>query len=108
MFQFGGETENRPTHLQYLNVTTISNDECLHRHVGNHQRAGVYKGTLCALSKGRRGACNGDRGSALVSNNQVIGVVSWFVECGRGYPDGYTRISEFLPWIQQVADVFPV
>lgn len=45
----------------------------------------------------------GDIGSPLVvtKNNELIGIASWNIPCGRGYPDVYTRIFPFYNWIQQ-------
>lgn len=56
--------------------------------------------TLCAYSE-RKGTvlCRGDIGGALISQNKLIGVASWGVDCAPGSPDGFTRITEFTSWI---------
>lgn len=48
------------------------------------------------------GACLGDSGGPLISDNKLIGIVSFARICALGYPDGYTRISTYAGWIDQV------
>merc|ERR1711971_1176940 len=61
---------------------------------------------LCA-GEGTRDTCNGDSGGGLFSRNlgggfAVVGVTSFGVECARDdFPGVYTRVDEYLPWIQQ-------
>ncbi|XP_049799485.1 trypsin-1-like [Schistocerca nitens] len=47
--------------------------------------------------------CDGDPGSPLVMNNEVIGVVSWGIDpCGyQGAPSVYTRVSAHIDFIKQ-------
>lgn len=33
--------------------------------------------------------------------SQLIGITSWTFPCGRGVPDGFCRVSEYVPWIEQ-------
>lgn len=71
--------------------------ECVARHaVKNFQK--IYDSTLCALAD-FRGICYGDSGSALVTNNSLVGIASWGVPCAVGKPDQFTRISSFYDWI---------
>uniref|UniRef100_T1JI71 limulus clotting factor C n=1 Tax=Strigamia maritima TaxID=126957 RepID=T1JI71_STRMM len=63
---------------------------------------------ICAgVEDGSRDACLGDSGGPLVveSSPQVwhqVGVVCIGYGCGmKGYPGVYTRVSEYLPWIEQ-------
>lgn len=44
----------------------------------------------------------GDSGGALAANNQVIGIASWVIPCGKGYPDVYTKVYAYRDWIQTV------
>lgn len=48
------------------------------------------------------GTCFGDSGGPLISDNKLIGIVSFARICALGYPDGYTRISTYADWIDQV------
>ena len=69
---------------------------------------------ICAGSGGKD-ACLGDSGGPLVwsdeQNHQsyLIGVVSWGEGCGRPeYPGVYTRVTEFLDWIETTTGKFIV
>ena len=52
------------------------------------------------------GFCAGDIGGALsVEENglkEAVGVANGRICCGKGYPGWYTRISEYIPWIDCV------
>lgn len=93
--------------MQFLSQATVTNDDCYSRHQPSQQRL-VYEGTLCAIAEKGQGACYGDSGGPLVSSGHLIGVVSWAKPCALGLPDGYTRVSAFLPWIQKVSRVVAV
>jgi len=64
---------------------------------------------LCADTTGGRGSCNGDSGGGLFVGDAyahsaariVVGIVSFgaYDGCELGYPVVYTRVTEFLPWI---------
>lgn len=55
---------------------------------------------LCTDNRMKSGVCHGDLGSPMVANNTLIGIVSWNVECARGYPDVYTNVYQCLDFIQ--------
>lgn len=103
-FQLGNKYVS-PKYLQYLNVHTITNAACSSRH--KTQRF-IYNETICTSAPVGHGTCWDDKGNPLVFKKQLIGVMSWFEGCGRGLPDGYTGISSFVPWIQQVSGVIAV
>lgn len=88
-------------------MTTITNKECKARESGVLQTF-VSSGTLCAFTSNGTGTCFGDSGSPLATNGQLIGVVSWADSCGHGVPDGFSRISSYLKWIQKVSGVVAV
>ncbi|XP_011502159.1 PREDICTED: chymotrypsin-2-like [Ceratosolen solmsi marchali] len=48
----------------------------------------VHKEQICAYQNVGVGACTGDSGSPLVSNNVAIGLASYAIECAKGLPDG--------------------
>lgn len=62
---------------------------------------------VCAgLPQGGVDACQGDSGGALViampAGPTIAGVVSTGQECGRAeFPGLYTRVTTYLPWLQQ-------
>lgn len=106
IFSFQNSTGN-PTHLQFLNINTLSNDECRSR-LSASQAAQIHNSTLCTLRERGRGACFGDSGSPVTVQGQVVGVVSWGVPCARGFPDMHARVSVFSQWVQQVSGVIAV
>jgi secreted trypsin-like serine protease len=67
---------------------------------------------LCAgFEQGGRDACQYDSGGPMVNYNRdderwlLVGVVSIGYGCARpGFPGIYTRVSDFVPWIQTVVD----
>lgn len=95
----------RPTHLQFLAETTLTNVECRERHARPPYTLRIHNETLCAFTRVREGACHGDSGGPLAVNGQLVGVVSWGRPCANGFPDQYMRISSYTPWIQQVTGV---
>ncbi|XP_046736396.1 trypsin-1-like isoform X2 [Diprion similis] len=60
---------------------------------------------VCAdVPDGGKGSCHGDSGGPLTVNGELTGLVSWANGCAReGYPTVYTRVSEFLDWIEKTA-----
>ncbi|XP_022525885.2 mast cell protease 4 [Astyanax mexicanus] len=58
---------------------------------------------LCAGGR-NSGICQGDSGSPLVCNNLAVGIVAFQEkDCFHPkQPNGYTRISAFLPWINKI------
>lgn len=40
-------------------------------------------------------------GGPLIFKGELIAQVSWGYRCGRGYPDGYNRVSEYVTWIEE-------
>lgn len=91
--------------LLWTNLTTISNEQCIR----------VFKrietSNICAYGKPKQGACRGDSGTALIKDengSQIqIGLLSWGAinNCERGYPTVFTRISDYIVWIKQNANV---
>lgn len=79
---------------------------------------GLYGGNfdaaveICAgVPAGGVDACQGDSGSPLVidvaGTPMLAGLTSVGFECGRAdYPGIYTRITTFIPWVQQYVPAF--
>lgn len=40
-------------------------------------------------------------GTDFTAYNKLVGVVSWGCGCGLGFPNGFTRISAYLDWINK-------
>lgn len=71
----------------------------------------IGDGVFCAANPARS-TCRGDSGGPVILTNgipTVVGIVSWGKKrcSGDGHPGVYTRISSFLPWIDQAMKVPP-
>ena len=68
---------------------------------------------MCAGGEKGKDSCKGDSGGGLFSDLingtdgkerkwQLVGIVSFGSKtCGDGKPGVYTRVSQYLPWIEQ-------
>jgi secreted trypsin-like serine protease len=87
--------------LRQVDVPIISNEKCQANYVG----ASIAAGMICAgYYEGGKDACQGDSGGPFVINTSgkytQVGVVSWGRGCARpNQPGVYTRVSEYLEWI---------
>lgn len=64
----------------------------------------IFNSTLCIDNPVGQGACIGDSGSGVISDNVVVGIVSRGVPvhaCGNGMPDANTRVFSFLSFIHE-------
>lgn len=86
--------------LQYFQTPIISNERCKSLLSSSNYSQLVQLTNVCALSKKGQGICRGDSGSPLAIGNQLVGIVSFGVPCGTGVPDVYTRVSQYISWIQ--------
>ena len=96
---FGDIDNNQtvPVKLQYQKFKTISNKECSKAGWGHY----IHPSHLCVKGVPSISACSGDSGGALAVNGSLVGIVSFGPKnCGLGYPDVYTRVSEFREWIE--------
>nr|AVA17395.1 putative Per a allergen [Periplaneta americana] len=87
-----------PNNLQKVSLSVISNADCQASHTGT-----IFSTSICASAGAGKGVCNGDSGGPLTSNGKQIGIVSWGRPCATGVPDVYTRVSEYITWINQNA-----
>ncbi|KAL7854564.1 hypothetical protein SRHO_G00167540 [Serrasalmus rhombeus] len=82
--------------LREAKIKVLSNDDCkAHWHIKNILCAGGHHG----------GFCKGDSGSPLVCGSIAVGIASFFDgdDCYTSKkPNGYTKISAFLPWIRGI------
>nr|XP_012225381.1 PREDICTED: chymotrypsin-1-like [Linepithema humile] len=85
---------NVPNNLQEIDLLVCPLAKCKAMHTTQ-----VIDSNICTLTKAGQGACHGDSGGPLVSNQTQIGIVSWGRPCAVGYPDVYTRVTSFVPWI---------
>ncbi|KAI7791292.1 putative trypsin domain containing protein, partial [Triplophysa rosa] len=85
--------------LREADMMIMNNTEC------QTQWEDVYipSQMICVYSEG--GICLGDSGGPLVCNNTAVGITAFGSENYCNDPDQpnvFTKISEFLPWIQNV------
>lgn len=93
-----------PDELQYLDMTTVTNDDCRARHTAEFVPY-ITESMLCVYgNQPERGVCNGDSGGPLTSNGVLIGAVCTADPCARGKPDIFTRLSSFVPWVLEHLD----
>lgn len=90
---YGGAGANR---LRFAQVTTLKLSDCKARHKGVF----IYDNTFCTFGNMGVGVCDGDFGGPVVANNELIGIASWAVLCGRGYADVAVRVSSYYDWIR--------
>lgn len=98
--------------VQHVQVPIISKHTCnfLYQKISSKIRIHISNDMLCAgLQQGGRDACQYDSGGPMVYFNPaesrwiLVGVVSTGYGCARpGFPGIYTRVSEYVAWIQNV------
>jgi len=76
-------------------------------------RNAITENMLCAgYMEGGKDSCQGDSGGPLISeyHGQVvqIGIVSWGEGCAlEGYPGIYTKVQNYIPWIEGYTGTLP-
>lgn len=92
--------------LQAVSMPHVEINRCAALYRRNILAPPVTAVMLCAGVEGIGGkdACQGDSGGPAVWNNQLVGVVSWGIGCGRpGFPGVYAKVSSYITWINQNA-----
>jgi len=65
---------------------------------------------MCAGGEKGKDSCNGDSGGPLITRDDSDEIIKWFQvgivsfgpkKCGNGIPGFYTKVAEFLPWIEK-------
>ncbi|KAK6166001.1 hypothetical protein SNE40_022799 [Patella caerulea] len=94
-------TSSLPNILQHVAMGKISNSDCSSRWSGI-SGATINSGHICVYQSGRS-ACNGDSGGPMICNNMLAGVTSWGISgCSGNYPSVYTRVSQYVSWINSI------
>ncbi|KAL5292131.1 hypothetical protein ACFFRR_011130 [Megaselia abdita] len=91
-----------PSQLRYVDMYVESQAAC----IGYYGSVTVTDGVICTYTEyGTKSTCQGDSGGPLVSKatGHLIGCTSFVSStgCQSGAPDGFTRITYYLDWIQQ-------
>ncbi|XP_067655415.1 chymotrypsin-like serine proteinase [Haliotis asinina] len=94
-----------PDKLQQVTMKKISNALCSSMW-SSVSGATINDQHICILDtvNQKASACNGDSGGPMIIRNDdsdvLIGVTSWGIStCGGDYPSVYTRVSEYISWI---------
>ena len=85
-----------PSALQIVDVNVVDRETC------NNAYGDITNNMFCAgdLQNGGLDACQGDSGGPVVQNGQLVGAVSWGYGCARpGYPGVYTRVANYVNWV---------
>lgn len=69
-------------------------------------RDSLHGSNICTFNPKGKGACIGDSGGPLIAKNSddedvFVGVASWSIRCGEGYPDVYTNVFQHLNFIRE-------
>ncbi|RXN39606.1 complement factor D-like protein [Labeo rohita] len=86
------------TCLMEADVKIMNNTEC------KNKRKKSYSDSQMLCVYGHGGSCNGDSGGPLVCGDIAVGITSFGgEECNsHKYPEVYTKISAYLPWIHSI------
>lgn len=94
-------------------VSIYERDKCnsvLKRDSNRFRKAGLYSGQLCVLGKSDGGLknapCVGDTGGPLELSvgrrKYIVGITSSGKVCGTMFPSIYTRVSQYIGWIESI------
>ncbi|XP_037038688.1 lectizyme-like [Bradysia coprophila] len=92
-----------PNILQTVSKPIIPHDVCMNQFA----ETPVHENNVCTGPlTGDRSACDGDAGSPLTQDDELVGIFSWgFVPCGLpNSPSFYVRVSAYVPWIISIID----
>ncbi|XP_043284225.1 chymotrypsin-1-like [Venturia canescens] len=82
--------------LMKITLKTLGHEQC-QKHFRN---AKLMPHQICTFGGTGSGVCQGDSGGPLVHANKLIGIVSYGIPCGIGFPDVYTNVFHFRDWIK--------
>ncbi|XP_068111394.1 complement C1r subcomponent [Hyperolius riggenbachi] len=112
-----GETEKKTiaNDLRYVKLPVVERDRCQKQLVDKQKLASADEKTknekftenmFCAgypeAKKQQKDSCQGDSGGAFTSPNDqkwvATGIVSWGIDCGKGY-GYYTKVRNYIDWV---------
>uniref|UniRef100_A0A8D2D5Q5 trypsin n=1 Tax=Sciurus vulgaris TaxID=55149 RepID=A0A8D2D5Q5_SCIVU len=87
-----------PSLLQCLDAPVLTDTAC-----HNSYPRKITSNMFClGFVEGGKDSCQGDSGGPLVCNGELQGVVSWGFGCAlKGKPGVYTKVCNYLDWIQE-------
>lgn len=68
----------------------------------------IHDSILCTFIGNGTGTCYGDSGGVLAVNKKLAGIMAWGVAYAQGKPDQFTRISNFVKWIEEKTNIIAV
>ncbi|XP_064547391.1 seminase [Drosophila montana] len=99
---WGKTTENSKRvsqHVRSVDVALVTRRSCINQY---KLRGAISDTMFCASVPGVKDACEGDSGGPAVYQNQLCGIVSWGLGCGRrNYPGVYTSVKTVRSFIDK-------
>ncbi|GBO99894.1 Trypsin, alkaline C [Eumeta japonica] len=93
-------------HLQFGLLSITGRAQCAEAFSSSAPSKIVTENHICA--SGAADLCSGDAGSPLYSAGLLVGVASYFPNCGElELPSVYTHVARYLKWIQKNASGVP-
>ncbi|XP_074790862.1 LOW QUALITY PROTEIN: trypsin I-P38-like [Natator depressus] len=88
---------NYPDLLQCLKAPVLSSSKCSGAYPGQ-----ITSNLICiGYLEGGKDSCQGDSGGPVVCNGRFQGIVSRGIGCAqKGYPGVYTKVCNYVSWIQ--------
>ncbi|XP_075145131.1 serine protease 7 [Haematobia irritans] len=103
---WGRTLEARQSNVKkQLAIPVAASDVCAQKYAT--KKVSLINSQLCAGGEFSKDSCDGDSGGPLMRQGYkkrwyLEGVVSFGNRCGlEGWPGVYTRVSDYIPWIQQ-------
>lgn len=100
------DDQNVASELQWAPMHIIPNEDCAQIYTSLI----VRDTTICAQGNAKESVCNGDSGGPIVlksDNRTLIGVTSFGSSsgCDFGIPQGFSRVTSYLQWIQDTTGI---
>ncbi|XP_018048697.1 PREDICTED: chymotrypsin-2-like [Atta colombica] len=84
-----------PNQLQQIVVNGFSQTECVELYSNSTNN-------MCTLTAVNKGMCDGDAGSALTYEDELVGIMSYNRQpCADGNPDVFTKVYPYKEWINK-------
>jgi len=88
-----------PELLHKANMRVVSHDKC--RSIYEAVGLQITDNMICAASAKDYGPCEGDEGGPLMKRGTIVGITSWYHECGtKDFPAVFVDIAQFIDWIR--------
>ncbi|KAH8349833.1 hypothetical protein KR084_007787, partial [Drosophila pseudotakahashii] len=86
--------------LLKVTLNIVDRNDC-----GKSYKSYISEDKICAAAPGK-GSCQGDSGGPLVVDGELVGIVSYGVECAHPYYPGiYANVAVLRPWIENAINL---